>query len=204
MENEGIVFVVDDDEAVRDSIAALLQSAGVTVETFSLGTAFLEQADLSKGRCLIIDVQMPDLTGLEVQERLGEKEAVLPVIIITGHGDLPMAVKAMKAGAMDFIEKPFDDNVLMEGVHQALARSEKLQGDVSAIRRVESNLARLTARELDVLKKIVEGGPNKVIAHELGISPRTVEIHRARVVEKMEARSLSHLVRMAIMAGILA
>ncbi len=196
------IFVVDDDEAVRDSLGALLESAGFEVETFTSGADFLDHLDPGRGGCIVLDVRMPGLSGLEIQEKLAEKRIAMPVIIITGHGDVPIAVQAIKAGAIDFIEKPFGDDVILESVHRALKHGEQIQRDASSAAEIEARVARLTPREREVLGQLVIGNPNKIIAYELGISPRTVEIHRARVIEKMEARSLSHLVRLAITAGV--
>jgi two-component system response regulator FixJ len=199
------VFIVDDDDAVRDSLEALVDSAGLAVESFSSGTMFLKAMAAERIGCVLLDVQMPDLSGLEIQARLGASHPGLRVIIITGHGDVPLAVKAMKAGAFDFIEKPFDDAALLDCVRHALAeagreghsREEPADGAAGP-----NGLGQLTPRERDVLQQLIIGNPNKVIAYELGISPRTVEVHRARVMEKMQARNLSHLVRMALAAGL--
>ena len=196
------VFVLDDDEAVRDSLRALLESGGFVVETFGFGTDFLDRLEPEGGGCLVLDVRMPGLSGLEVQEELAKRGIAIPVIIITGHGDVPIAVKALKSGAVDFIEKPFADDIILESVRLALEQGLQNKNDVSAAMEIKARLARLTPRERDVLGQLVIGNPNKIIAHELGISPRTVEIHRARVLEKMSARSLSHLVRLAITAGV--
>ena len=196
------VFVLDDDEAVRDSLGALLESDGFEVATFGSGAEFLDRFDPVRGGCLVLDVRMPGLSGLEIQEKLSEKRIAMPVIIITGHGDVPVAVQAMRAGAVDFIEKPFADDVILESVRLALEQGQQIKQDMASATEIESRLARLTPRERDVLEQLVIGNPNKIIAHELGISPRTVEIHRARVIEKMEARSLSHLVRLAIAVGV--
>ena len=196
------VFVLDDDEAVRDSLGALLESAGFVVEIFGSGTDFLDRLEPEGGGCLVLDVRMPGLSGLEVQEELAKKGVAIPVIIITGHGDVPIAVKALKSGAVDFIEKPFADDIILESVRRALEQGLQNKQDISAAMEIKARLVRLTPRERDVLGQLVIGNPNKIIAHELGISPRTVEIHRARVLEKMSARSLSHLVRLAITAGV--
>ena len=202
MTDSQTVFVVDDDEAVRDSLKVLLESSGLAVATFGSGQDFLDCLDSARSGCVILDVRMPGLSGLELQGMLAESKDTIPVIIITGHGDLPMAVQAMKAGAVDFIEKPVDPDVLLESVRVALARSKKTIDDTSFLGDLHDRLARLTPRERDVLEQLVVGNLNKIIAHELGISPRTVEVHRARVFEKMEAKNLSHLVRLAIAAGI--
>lgn len=197
------VFVLDDDDAVCEALGALLESCGLSVRTYGSGESFLTDLSADLTGCIVLDVRMPGLSGLELQEQLSEMNIPLPVVIITGNGDLPMAVKAMKAGAIDFIEKPFDDEVILESIHQALSRGAKIHADAASVEAVTENLNRLTAREREVLEQVAVGHPNKVIAYNLGISPRTVEIHRARVIEKLRARNLSHLVRMAIAAGII-
>lgn len=201
MSKGSLVYVVDDDEAARDSLAALLEAVGLEVRTFESGRAFLEQLGTLRGGCALLDVRMPDLGGLEVQERLAAAGGRIPVIIVTGHADVPMAVKAMKAGAVDFIEKPFDHQILLDSVRRALAPPLP-PGHEGASSAANERLAQLTPRERDVLLQLVIGRPNKLIGHALGISPRTVAIHRARVMEKMQAKSLSHLVRMSLAAGI--
>ena len=196
------VFVVDDDDAVRESLAVLLETAGYKVALFESGNAFLNALEPAVNGCLILDVRMPGLSGLEVQQKLAERNANLPVIIMTGHGDLPMAVKAMKAGATDFIEKPFDAGVLVESVRIALNKGDEDWQEAIQAAEIEQRLARLTTREREVLDELVVGNLNKVIAFNLDISPRTVEVHRARAMEKMQARNLAHLVRLAITAGV--
>ena len=195
-----MIFVVDDDEAVRDSLKILLETEGYRATGFESAVAFLDGWREGMRGCLLADVRMPDMTGLELQEVVIERRLGLPVIIITGHGDVPMAVRAMKAGAVDFIEKPFSDTTILDSVRRAMeasAHAGAAQGaSVEALQRLES----LTPRERQVLECLVRGRPNKVIAYELDISPRTVEIHRARVMEKMQAESLSHLVRLALAA----
>ena len=203
MSNSQTVFVVDDDEAVRLSLVALLESVGMEVAPFSSGDAFLNSLDPDKNGCLVLDIRMPGLGGLEIQEKLAEKKNIMPVIIITGHGDLAIAVQAMKAGAVDFIEKPFDPEVIIDSVRDALSKSAEHWRDAHLVADIEQRLALLTTPEREVLEELIVGNLNKVIAHNLGISPRTVEIHRARVIEKMQARNLAHLVRLAITAGIL-
>lgn len=203
MKRAPAIFIVDDDEAVRDSLRLLLESAGLApVVAFASGSSFLAEAEPQPGDCLLLDVRMPDMDGLELQVELNRRGVRLPLIIMTGHGDVPMAVRAMKAGAADFLEKPFSDELLLDSVRRArlmAAEATREERESGALRqRFES----LTAREHEVLEGMVAGRPNKLIAHDLGISPRTVEIHRARVMEKMEARSLSALVRMALAAGI--
>ena len=196
------VFVADDDEAVRESLQLLLESAGHRVRSFASGSEFLDAAPFAEGGCLIIDVRMPGIGGLEVQERLRVEGVGLPVIVITGHGDVPLAVQAMKAGAVDFVEKPFAEEAILAAVERALELSRRRHVAGSAAADAEARLARLSPRERQVLCRLVAGKQNKVIAYELGISPRTVEIHRARVMEKTRSRSLSELVRLAIGGGV--
>ncbi len=202
MATEPTVFVVDDDEAVRDSLMALLDAVGLKAESHGSARDFLAAYDSSRPGCLVLDVRMPDMSGLELQKELAASRIRIPVIIITGHGDVPMAVEAMKAGAVDFIEKPFRKDTLLDSIHRALAHCAPAPRGEVASAEVAARIAQLTPRERDVLEGLVIGRPNKVIAFGLGISPRTVEIHRARVMAKMQARSLSHLVRMALAAGI--
>ena len=191
--------MIDDDEAVLDSLQALLAAEGLSASTFSSARAFLDDHARGLPACLVTDVRMPDMDGLELLAALKRRGPLPPVIVITGHGDVPMAVRAMKLGARDFIEKPFDPSVLVAGIRDALAATLD-RGDATL--RIERRLAALTPREREVLEQLVIGRPNKAIARALGISPRTVEIHRARVMEKMQAGSLSQLVRMAFVAGI--
>lgn len=193
------VFVVDDDADVRDSISVLLESAGMTVVSFPSGKQFLAEAASAQG-CLVADIRMPDMSGLELQDELVSRKVELPVIIITGHADVPLAVRAMKAGAVDFLEKPFDDELLLDSIRRALD-----MGSRSRTRSAESQAARqmlelLTPRERLVLDKLVTARSNKVAAHELGISPRTVEIHRAHIMDKTRASNLSDLVRLVLTA----
>lgn len=203
MSEEPRIFVVDDDEAIRDSLQLLLQSAGFPrIAVYASAREFLAEAKPGPGECLLLDVRMPDMDGLELQEEMNRRGLALPVIVMTGHGDVPIAVRAMKAGASDFLEKPFSDELLLDCVRRARAHAAETlreRGDADEIRR---RIETLTPRERDVLRGMIAGRPNKLIAHELGISPRTVEIHRARVMDKMAARSLSALVRMALAAGI--
>lgn len=197
------VFIVDDDEAIRDSLKLLLEAAGLPrVVAHDSGRDFLDRAKPAPGDCLVVDVRMPDIDGLELHQALIARGTDMPVIVMTGHGDIPMAVRALKAGASDFIEKPFDDTVMLEAVHRALAKATRDRRQSEEIAQTRANHDLLTDRERDVFQAMIVGHPNKVIAHLLGISQRTVEIHRARVMEKMQARSLSSLVRMAIEAGL--
>ncbi|PWC88485.1 nitrogen fixation protein FixJ [Azospirillum sp. TSH100] len=214
------VFIVDDDDAIRDSLQVLLECAGFRAESFSTPLSFLDSDAPSRPGCLLVDVRMPQMSGLDVQERLARDGRGLPVVVMTGHGDVPLAVRAMKAGAVDFVEKPFEEEALLAAVRSALARAAdsrtaeatppapapeqpaSMSPAASAPPEVLTRLSALTPRELDVLRWLVAGKSNKVIAFELSISPRTVEIHRARVMEKMQADSLPTLVRMAIAAGV--
>jgi two-component system response regulator FixJ len=197
-----IVFVVDDDADVRESLCALLESAGLAAEAHESARAFLAAYQPARSGCLIADIRMPDMDGLELQEELNRRSAGLPVIVVTGHADVPLAVRAMKAGAVDLIEKPYDDDRLLASVRRALAQALDARQQAAAAEVAKSRIASLSVRERQVLELLVAGEPNKIIAFQLEISPRTVEIHRAHVMEKMEARSLSDLVRSAIAAGI--
>jgi two-component system response regulator FixJ len=197
-----VVHVIDDDEAVRQSLAFLLGTAGLDARTYESASGFLELAPTVKSGCVITDVRMPGITGIELLRRLRELKLALPVIVITGHGDVPLAVEAMKIGAIDFLEKPFDDEVLLACVRSALnAQHRDHQRDIERAD-IERRLAALSHREREVLDGLVGGQANKQIAFQLGISPRTIEIYRANLMTKMHAASLSDLVRMAMVAGI--
>lgn len=195
-----VVFVVDDDEAVRSAVAMLLRSVFLDVETFASARDFLDAWTPDRAGCLVLDLRMPGLSGLELQERLAGQGSPLPIIFLTGHGGVPDAVAAMRAGAVDFLAKPFRDQDLLDRVQEALEvdRSRRAQTGMRA--ELRSRLERLTPREAEVLDRVVEGQPNKQIAAELGVSERTVEIHRARVMAKMEAASLAELVRLVLAA----
>lgn len=192
------VHVIDDDEAVRSSLALLLESAGLSVRCYAAAADFLAVASSIEVGAVLTDVRMPEMDGLTLQRRLAESGCRLPVIIMTGHGDVPIAVEALKAGATDFLEKPFDDSHLLDAVHKAIATSQRVHQLVAATADIAARLATLTPREREVLDRLVAGQPNKTIAYDLGTSPRTVEVQRARVMEKMGARSLPDLVRMVI------
>ena len=196
------ISVVDDDEAVRDSLDVLLRAAGHSTRLFACAKDFLEIARIQRAGCVLLDVRLPDGDGIEVLDQLVQSGFAPPVIIITGHGDVPMAVKAMRLGALDFVEKPLDPDALLDSVDHALAAYRQQRQCEAQAREARAQLSRLTPRETDIMRKLVIGQPNKVIASELGLSPRTVEIHRARVMEKTGAKSLSHLVRLAISAGV--
>jgi len=191
------VYVVDDDADVRDSLSTLLEASEFHVVTFDSAAAFLAGSE-AKNACLVTDVRMPGMDGLALQEELVSRGMRIPVIIMTGHGDIPLAVKAMRAGAVDFLEKPFEDGTLIASVNRALKEHAAAHGPSATALAAQSQLSSLTERERQVLDLLVLGKPNKVIAYELGISPRTVEIHRARVMEKTSARSLADLVRIAL------
>ena len=195
------VHVIDDDDAVRESIDFLLRSAGLSVRTYDSATSFLDAAPKITAGCIITDVRMPGLSGIDLLGRLQEMQIGLPVIVITGHGDVPLAVEAMKCGAVDFLEKPFDDDVLLASVRAALDRSEESVAVEAERAEIRARIAALTQRERDVLEGLVAGHPNKIIAFKLEISPRTVEIYRANLMTKMKAGSLSELVRMALVVG---
>lgn len=195
------VFVVDDDAAVRDALKFLLRSVGHSVETFASAVQFLEVYNDDRPGCLVLDMRMPAMSGLELQEKLVERRSILPIIFITGHGDVPMAVEAMQAGAMDFIQKPFRDQDLLDRINQALEKDAKNRAALGELNLIRERLASLTPREREVMDLVVHGKANKVIAGDLDLSQRTVEIHRARVMEKMRASSLAHLVRMVMEVG---
>ena len=191
-----MVFIVDDDEAVRASLGLLLKSVGVAATSLGSAQAFLASHDALQPGCLLLDIRMPGMSGLELQQQLNLRGAIIPVIFITGHGDVPMAVAAMKDGAFDFLQKPFRDQDLIDRVQRALVRDQENRVALSQHTKIRARLDSLTPREREVLALMTRGKPNKVMAADLGISQRTVEIHRARVMEKMEARSLAQAVRM--------
>lgn len=193
-----VVHIVDDDEAVRNSLAFLLSNSGFAVRTHLTATAFLEQAVSVRNGCLITDLRMPDMNGVELLRRLRAADALLPAIVITGHADVQMAVEAMKNGALDFIEKPFSDDVLVESITRAVDLAASQLNSEAVVEAVRERLGSLSDREHQVMTGVVAGQPNKTIAFELGISPRTVEVYRAGLMAKMQARSLPELVRMVM------
>ncbi len=195
------VHVIDDDDAVRRSLALLLSSHGVLAEMHASAEALLERLDTLRPGCLIVDIRMPGMDGLALQAELTRRQCALPVVIVTGHADVGLAVRAMKAGAVDFIEKPYSEEDVLRAVNHALERLANTQQSTASAEAAQARIVNLTPRERDVLGRLVEGRPNKVIAHELGISPRTVEIHRANMMEKLACRSLAEAVRIAITAG---
>jgi len=193
-----VVHVVDDDPAIRDSLSFLLSTAELTPKVYELALALLERAaDLEQG-CIVTDVRMPGMTGLELVVELKRRRVLHPVIVLTGHGDVALAVEAMKAGVVDFIEKPFDEDVLLKAVRTALAQEESVSARLTLRAEVEARVEQLSQREREVFEAIVDGESNKSAAQKLGISPRTVEIYRAHVMDKMGAKTLSELVRMAL------
>ncbi len=190
------VFIVDDDAAIRIAMSALMESVNLNHEIFASADEFLDKVTDQRPGCLVLDIRMPGLGGLELQEELIKRNNTVPIIFITGHGDVPMAVEAMQKGAVDFIQKPFRDQELLDRIREALETDEQRRQAQRQHTEVVLRLERLTKREREVFDLVVTGKPNKVIAYELGVSQRTVEIHRARVMEKMQARSLADLVKM--------
>jgi len=197
-ERQPMVFIVDDDEAVRSSLRLLLKSVGLPATGMPSAQQFLETYDPQQPGCLILDVRMPGMSGIELQQQLNMRGAVIPVIFITGHGDIPMAVEAMRQGAFDFLQKPFRDQDLIDRVQRALAKDQSDRAELGHRSRTRERLETLTPREHEVLQLVTSGKPNKVMAGDLGVSQRTIEIHRARVMEKMGASSLAQLVRMVM------
>jgi two-component system, LuxR family, response regulator FixJ len=200
MQDSFVVHIVDDDEAVRQSLAFLLSTAGTPVRVYNSATSFLASLATLQAGCLITDVRMPDMTGIELLQRLRAKDIKLPVIVITGHGDIPLAVEAMKCGAIDFIEKPFAEESILRAVRAAEERAKKQGRKSWEEAAVAVRIASLSGRERQVLDGLVAGNANKTIAFELGISPRTVEIYRANLMTKMHAKSLSELIRITLAA----
>jgi FixJ family two-component response regulator len=201
-EREAIVFVVDDDEAVRSSLRLLLKSLGIPAVTHGSAAEFLAAYNAEQPGCIILDVRMPGMSGLKLQDELNRRGAIIPVIFITGHGDVPMAVEAMQHGAVDFLQKPFSDKDLTDRIQRAIATDNRNRTLLGQKDRVRARLAALTRREMQVLQLVTLGKSNKLIAGDLGVSQRTVEIHRAHLMEKMGATSLAHLVRMTMIADI--
>jgi len=192
------VIVVDDDEAVRSSLRLLMKSVGLAVETYGSAADFLSAYNAAVPGCLVLDVRMPGMSGLELQEQLNLKGAIIPVIFVTGHGDVPMAVEAMQHGAFDFLQKPFRDQDLLDRIQRALATDRENRAQLTQKDQIRARLESLTPREREVLQLMTRGRPNKLMAADLGLSQRTIEIHRARVMEKMQAASLAQLVRMTL------
>lgn len=202
MSDRKLIHVVDDEESVRRSIGFMLKTSGYAVETWTSGAAFLRQVRHAAQGCILLDVRMPEIDGLTVQRTLAERGVTMPIIIMTGHGDVSIAVQAMKAGAVDFLEKPFEKAALLAAIEDAFTRIAAADGVSARASEAEVILAALTPRERDVLEGLARGLPNKTIAYDLDISPRTVEVHRANVMTKLNVRSLSDALRIAFAAGL--
>lgn len=199
---EATVFVIDDDEAVRNSLRLLLKSLGLPAASHGSAEEFLAGYDPEQAGCIVLDVRMPGMSGPELQDELNRRGALIPVIFITGHGDVPLAVEAMRHGAIDFLQKPFSDKDLVDRIQRALSADRRNRATIGARDQIRARIATLTPRERQVLDLVTQGKSNKAIAGDLGVSQRTVEIHRAHVMEKMGATSLAQLVRMTIVAGV--
>ena len=195
---QSTVFIVDDDESIRDSLAMLMKSVGLHAGCYASAADFLEAYDPHRPGCLILDIRMPGMSGIELQRKLAEQHSILPIIFLTGHGDVPGAVHAMRSGAVDFIQKPFNEQALLDRVHRTLKQDLKNHELLERREEIRDRVASLTARETEVMEQVAAGNANKVIAMNLKVSERTIEIHRARVMHKMGAESLPHLVRMVI------
>jgi len=190
------VFIVDDDPAMRESLTFLVSSVGLQVESFSTAREFLEKCDPKRAGCLVLDIRMPGMSGLELQERLNERRVELPIVMITGFGDVPMAVRALKQGAVDFLEKPFTDQDLLDRINDAIDEDRRRRADRQHRDDIDARIARLTTRERQVMMCVIDGKPNKVIAHQLGLSPKTIEVHRSRMMDKMKVASLAELMQL--------
>ena len=201
MADQATVFVVDDDAAVRDSVVLLLKSVGLDVEAYGDGQVFLDAVDTRRAGCVLLDVRMPGMSGMELQKKLNEMGCGLPIIFVTGHGDVPMAVEAMRAGAEEFLQKPFRDDDLLDRVHTALQRNQENRAASAQHEAVHKRLAELTSREREVFEHLVDGQSTKQIAAAFALSPRTVEIHRSRVLDKMGVRSVAELVKLTLTAS---
>lgn len=202
MADRKLIHIVDDEEAIRKSASFLLKTAGYAVETWPSGTAFLTDVKHAEHGCVLLDIRMPEVDGLEVQRTLAQRGVTMPVVIMTGHGDIGIAVRAMKAGAVDFLEKPFERAALIEAIEAAFARIAQADSASGRAKEAEVRLAALTPRERDVLEGLAKGLPNKTIAFDLGISARTVEVHRANLMTKLDVHSLSDALRIAFAAGV--
>jgi FixJ family two-component response regulator len=199
--SDAIVFVVDDDPSVRSALKRLIKSVGLKVTTFTSAQEFLDHDHSDIPSCLVLDIRMPGLSGLELQDQMAAAGLNMPIIFITGHGNIPTSVRAMKAGAVDFLEKPFDDQALLDAIHQAIEKDKKAKREQTEIREIKQRVASLTTREYEVFSLVITGMLNKQIAFELGTSEKTIKVHRARVMQKMHAESLADLVRLAEKAG---
>lgn len=195
------VYIIDDDDAVRDAMSMLLDSDSIAHSSYRSADEFLGQYNADQRGCLVLDIRMPGITGLELQTRLKQMGSTLPIIFMTGHGDVPMAVEAMRQGAVDFMRKPISEDDLLERIRQALQHESSLRGQSQEHKRITKLIESLTQRELEVFERVAQGDANKAIAIELGISERTVEVHRSQVMKKLETRNLAQLVRMQLMIG---
>jgi two-component system response regulator FixJ len=202
MSERRLVHIVDDEDAIRRSTSFMLRTTGFDTRSYQSGVEFLKEAKHADPGCVLLDVRMPGMDGLEVQRELNDRGIALPVIVLTGHGDISIAVQAMKAGAVDFLEKPFEKSQLMVALDAGFARLERREDAATTTHEAEVRIAALTAREQEVLQGLARGYPNKTIAYDLGISPRTVEVHRANLMTKLEVRSLSEALRIAFAAGL--
>ncbi|MFI5397089.1 MAG: response regulator transcription factor [Candidatus Binatia bacterium] len=200
MHSNATVFVVDDDPAMRESLRWLIESVGLNVETFPTAQEFLESYDPSTPGCLVLDIRMPGMSGLDLQSELAARKIPVPILIITGHAEVPVAVRALKAGALDFIQKPFSDQLLLDRIRRAIEADVLSRRAWSERAEVAARVGQLTPREREVMDLVIAGKANKVIASELGLSPKTVEVHRAHVMKKMQVDSLADLVRLGILA----
>ncbi len=202
MQEDPVIFVVDDDPSICQSLTWLIESVGIKVETFPSAAAFLKRHPHDGPACLLLDVRMPGLSGFDLQNQLAAAGRIIPIIFITGHANVSMSVRAMKAGAVDFIEKPFEDQTLLDTLNQSLEKDRQAKREQAEKREIKQRLGSLTAREREVFKRVVAGSLNKQIAFELGTTERTIKAHRARVMQKLQMRSLADLVRLAVKAGI--
>jgi FixJ family two-component response regulator len=201
MTPDGVVYVIDDDESVRRALARLIRALGLDVETFASAPAFLAYRPPDRPSCLVLDVRLPGTGGLELQASLGRAQREMPIIFITGHASVPTSVRAMKEGALDFLQKPFEDQALLAAIQRALARSRQARAERTARARVQRRIDTLTPREREVLARVVSGKLNKQIAAELGAAEKTIKVHRGRVMKKMQAESVADLVRMMLERG---
>lgn len=202
MTEKRVIHIVDDEESIRKSASFMLRTSGFEVRTYPSGVAFLKEAKSVVPGCVLLDIRMPEMDGLEVQAAMNERGIALPVIVLTGHGDISVAVQAMKGGAVDFLEKPFEKAALIRAIDASFERLDNKEDAVASEHSASVRVAALTSREQDVLRGLVRGHPNKTIAYDLGISPRTVEVHRANVMSKLQVRSLSEALRIAFTAGL--
>jgi len=202
MSDKKLVHIVDDEDSIRRSVSFMLKTSGYQVETWNSGQAFLKDVRHAEQGCILLDIRMPEIDGLEVQRLLAERGVTMPIVIMTGHGDISIAIRAMKGGAVDFLEKPFEKGALLAAIEESFARIANAASASARAADAATMLAALTARERDVLEGLARGLPNKTIAFDLGISPRTVEVHRANLMVKLEVHSLSDALRIAFAAGL--